>query len=93
MKYFFILLVFSLNACSSNIEKEKIFFREKIHLGMMKKDVILILGNPDTIAYSVVDSRESALIYYIKDNIIPPHKEFTILFDTVDKVKFISFGE
>ena len=62
----FIFLIFSSCNISGYNEKEKQVF-SKIKQGMHKDEVLKILGQPDTISYSIVDSSFYTFYYFTKN--------------------------
>ena len=81
----------SVLACSFKDEKTDIQF-EKVRPGMNKEQVIQILGPPDTIGRSVVDSEFVFVYYYIK-NALAQKGSRSVSFSNSGKVLFTTKDE
>jgi hypothetical protein len=92
--YIRIVALFMLCSCnfSGDRKDEKLLF-DKIKKGMSKHEVIRILGKPDTINYSVVDSSEYEFIYFSKNKSAMRSTMPTVSFDSTNRVSFAAYGE
>lgn len=96
-KYFLFLFLLLINlscadALSGNREKEKELFN-KIHVGMSKNEVENILGKADN--ESVDSSSNNTLYrYYFTKNKSGMRSSYpVVIFDSLGKVKFSSYGD
>ena len=89
-KSLFLLFIINQFSCSlENNKKDHLF--EKIKPGMYKNQVIQILGTPDTIGRSVVDSSFDYYYYYAKNLVVRGSK--IVSFDTAGRVLFTSIDD
>jgi hypothetical protein len=88
------ILLVALYSCnfSGESEKERQLF-DKIKTGMTKEEVIRLLGKPDTITYSIVDSSESEFLYFSKNKSVLRSTMPTVSFDSTNRVTFATYGE
>lgn len=77
-------------SCLEKSQSEDLF--KKIKPGMYKDEVIRILGKPDTVVYSIVDSSEYEFIYFSKKFFDPSLESSTVSFNS-GRVEFSYRGE
>lgn len=87
-------LIVTFNSCNfSGESKEERQLFDKIKKGMTKEEVIGILGKPDTISYSIVDSSEYEFSYFTKNKSGLRSTMPTVSFDSTNRVEFATYGE
>ena len=88
IKIYLFLFLFLSSWNGGNHECRKKLFNQ-VKEGMTKEEVIGVLGLPDTVYYSIVDSSECDFIYFYKENQFKS-KLPTINFDS-GRVKFAEY--
>jgi len=90
---FFLMFLISSNllSCSSKDEKRDALFN-KIKLGMTKEQVIKIVGEPDAIGKSAVDS-EFVYYYFYTKNLFGKRGSRSVSFDTNGRVELVLHDE
>jgi hypothetical protein len=86
-----LITLYSCNFSGESKEERQLF--DKIKKGMTKDAVIGILGKPDTITYSIVDSSELEFEYFTKNKSGLRSTIPTVGFDSTNRVTFATYGE
>jgi hypothetical protein len=88
---FLILFIFNLFSCSfKNKDRDALF--NKVVNGMSKEQVIEILGEPNAIGRSSVDS-EFVFFYYYPKNIFGKNESRSVSFSNSGKVELVRIDE
>lgn len=90
---FMLLILFSSCAdmLSGNSEEEKQLFQQ-IKVGMTQEEVVQILGKPDSIVPSSSD-KDIYQYYFTKSKSSMRSEMPYVLFDSMNKVKFSTYGD
>ena len=88
--FLMLILICSLSCTNSDKDLEQRALFKQIKAGMKKDDVIKILGRPDTIYSSIVDSSEKEFIYFSKNKQMKSNLP-TVSFDS-NKVVSADYG-
>lgn len=86
-----IVTLYSCNFSGESKEERQLF--DKIKKGMTKEEVIGILGKPDTVSYSIVDSSEYEFTYFSKNKSGLRSTMPIVGFDSTNRVTFATYGE